>query len=143
VVDSPDVYGVSCSATTVITLTQPPMKLSFVGDYVITSGPGAAYTTSIDTVGAGSVCTPLCSSGGGYGGTCIQGVINVNGGVAPYTVTWNMLPSITSTTGPAWGVGITSNPFCSTNPNYGLKVTVVDANGCTITSVLKFPRVLP
>ena len=139
VIDSPDVYGVSCSATTVITLTQPPMKLSFVGNYVITSGPGAPYTTSIDTVGAGSVCAPLCV----LPGTCVQGIINVNGGVAPYTVTWNILPTSMSTTGPAWGVGITSNPLCSNNTNYGIKVTVVDANGCTITSVLKFPRVLP
>ena len=120
VVDSPDVYGVSCSATTVITLTQPPMRLSFVG------------TPNIDIINIFSGCTPNCT---GAGNTCVQGIVGVNGGVAPYTITWNMLPTSTSTTGPAWGTGITSNTFCTNMTAYAkLKVTVQDANGCIITS---------
>ena len=115
VVDSPDVYGVSCSATTVITLTQPPMKLSFVG------------TPNIDTIipGIARVGCSLVDTR--------QGIINVDGGIAPYTVTWTM-----TTTGGGlipWGTGITSDAFCTTEALYtSLNVKVVDANGCTITS---------
>lgn len=115
VVDSPDSYGVSCSATTVITLTQPPMKLSFVG------------TPNIDTIipGIARVGCSLVDTR--------QGIINVDGGIAPYTVTWTM-----TTTGGGlipWGTGITSDAFCTTEALYtSLNVKVVDANGCTITS---------
>jgi len=116
VVDSPDVYGVSCSATTIITITQPPMPLTIVDGIDIINNPDAS-------------CTPLCSAFG-YGGTCVQGIINVNGGVAPYTITWGMI----GTSGGPWGTGITSDPFCTVNPNTSLNVTVVDGNGCTITS---------
>ena len=113
-------FYLNCSATTTVTLTQPPMALSFVG------------TPNIDIINIFSGCTPTCT---GAGNTCVQGIVGVNGGVAPYTITWNMLPTSTSTTGPAWGTGITSNTFCTNMTAYAkLKVTVQDANGCIITS---------
>jgi hypothetical protein len=110
----PPGFFLNCSATTTVTLTQPPMPLSIVG--------------GIDTVNS-SGCVPVCTSLG-YGGTCVQGIINVNGGVGPYTVTWFMTPGNVG-----WGTGITSNPFCTNmGPYTTLTARVVDANGCTITS---------
>lgn len=108
--------AINCSATTTVTLTQPPMPLSFVG------------TPNIDIINVNpAVCTPSCTTSG-YGGVCQQAIVSVNGGVAPYSIVWKM----NGTT--AWGTGITSNPFCSTNPYTTLQVTVTDVNGCTITS---------
>lgn len=105
----------NCSATTIVTLTQPPSALSFVG------------TPNIDIISGVDGCTPSCITAG-YGGPCCQAIINVTGGVGPYTVTWLMDGSV------SWGTGIVSDQFCSTNPYTTLQVTVVDSNGCTITS---------
>ena len=111
----PPGFFLNCSATTTVTLTQPPMPLSFVG------------SPNIDIISGITGCVA-----GSGNGPCCQGIINVNGGVAPYNVTWTMTPGNTP-----WGVGITSNPFFSnmTTPNYTtLTVRVTDANGCVITA---------
>lgn len=108
-------FFLNCSAITTVTLTQPPMPLSFVG------------SPNIDIISGITGCVA-----GSGNGPCCQGIINVNGGVAPYNVTWTMTPGNTP-----WGVGITSNPFFSnmTTPNYTtLTVRVTDANGCVITA---------
>ena len=106
---------IAFSATTTVTLTQPPSKLSFVG------------TPNIDIISGVDGCSPSCITAG-YGGPCCQAIVNVTGGVDPYTVTWLMDGSV------SWGTGIVSDQFCSTNPYTTLQVTVVDGNGCTITS---------
>jgi len=111
----PVAFYANCSATTTVTLTQPPMPLSFVG------------TPNMDIISG----VTGCAAGSGNG-PCCQGIVNVNGGVAPYNVTWTMTPGNTP-----WGSGITSNPFYAnmTSPNYTLlTVTVTDANGCKITA---------
>jgi hypothetical protein len=123
-------FYLNCSATTTVTLTQPPMPLSFVGSNTITSGPLAPYTTNIDIINIMSGCTPACT--GLNVGPCLQAIVGVNGGVTPYNITWTMTPANV-----AWGNGIVSNPFCTYMGGVGyqfLTVKVVDANGCTITS---------
>ena len=120
---APVPFYLNCSATTTVTLTQPPMPLSFVG------------TPNIDIINIFSGCTPACT--GTNAGPCVQGIVGVNGGVAPYSITWTMLTTPTAVTGAAWGTGITSNPFCTTmGPYTTLRVTVQDANGCRITSTI-------
>lgn len=106
----------SCSASTTFTLTQPP-ALSFVG------------TPNIAIIDGVTGCTPVCTTPG-YSGPCRQAVVNVTGGVPPYNVTWRMNGTV------LWGTGIISNRFCRVNPYVSLVVTVVDGNGCTITSFI-------
>jgi len=105
VVDSIDSYGVSCSASTVVTITQPPMPL---------------YISSGQTHSEDASCS-------GCPGTdnCRQGVISIEGGVTPYTISWS-----------DGSTSITSNPHCVHSGPYSLTVTVTDINGCTITETL-------
>jgi hypothetical protein len=121
-------FYLNCSASTNVTLTQPPMPLSFVGSNTITSGPGAPYTSNIDIINIFSGCTPACT--GLNVGPCLQAIVGVNGGVTPYNITWTMTPGNV-----AWGTGIVSNTFCTYMGSYTtLTAKVVDANGCVITS---------
>ena len=92
------VNGFNCSATTVVTLTQPPMPLTF--------------TTGIIDSSTGTTCS-ACKIN-----DCRQAIIDINGGVAPYTITW----SDGST------YGLTSFAHCKGSV---VSVFVTDANGCT------------
>ena len=102
-----------CSVETSVTVTQPdPLVIVDGIDYIqgVTGCVG---------------CGPA---------TCRQGVIDVTGGVGPYTIIWTMTPVIP---GPDvnWGTGITSNRYCANEPLYEfLNVLVTDGNGCTVTS---------
>ncbi len=101
-----------CSVESEVTITQPAMPLSIVG--------------GIDYIGGVTGCTSCGTS------ECRQGIVNVNGGVGPYTITWTMTPTIGAPL--SWGSGITSNRYCATEASYtSLNVLVTDANGCTVT----------
>ena len=89
----------NCSATTIVTLTQPAMPLS------ITHGVIMAEDVT---------CFPLC----GLAGTCRQGIIDINGGVAPYTIVWS-----------DGSVLLTSDTHCLGSV---VTVTVTDDNGCIV-----------
>lgn len=108
VVDTPTIPGTtpSCSATTTFTLTQPPMPLS------ISYGVIDIEDSSIPGCGVGP-------------NSCRQAVIDINGGVAPYTITWT--GGLHQTGIP--GNSITSNPDCA---GQTVIVTVKDANGCIV-----------
>lgn len=97
-----------CSVETEITVTQPAAPLSIVGgiDYI----EGLTGCTG---------CGPMTG--------CRQGIIDVTGGVGPYTINWYMMPGFVS-----WGTGITSNRYCASEASYtSLNVQVTDANGCS------------
>lgn len=98
----------NCSASTVITMTQPPSPLS------ITYGVIAVNDQATGCAGCG--VSP---------DDCRQGVVDINGGVAPYTITW--AGGINQTGVP--GSFITSKPDCN---GQTINVTVTDNNGCTV-----------
>ena len=104
-----------CSVETDVTITQPPQL---------------AIVSGIDYIEGLSGCTGCGPS------TCRQGIINVTGGVGPYTITWTMTPTVGSPV--AWGTGITSDRYCASEASYtSLNVQVTDANGClTSDSIL-------
>lgn len=104
VIEAIDQNGVGCSVTKTIVLTQPAMPLS------ITYGVIAINDSAL-SCGAGS-------------DDCRQGVIDINGGVAPYTITWGG-----GTNQPPTDNYITSAPDCA---GQTITVTVTDANGCII-----------
>lgn len=101
VIEAIDQNGVGCSVTKTIVLEQPPMPLS------ITYGVIAVENSN-----------SYCNGCGMATDTCRQGVIDINGGVAPYNITW----SDTS-------ILITSLPHCVGTT---ISVSVTDANGCII-----------
>lgn len=98
----------NCSVSTVVTLTQPASPLS------ITYGVIAVNDQATGCAG----CAPSPDD-------CRQGIIDINGGVAPYTITWN---GGTNQTGIP-GSSITSEPDCN---GQTINVTVTDNNGCTV-----------
>lgn len=99
-----------CIVESEVTITQPPYPLTIVG--------GIDYIEGL--TGCTGGCTPL---------TCRQAIVNVNGGVGPYTIDWYMMPGNVS-----WGSGITSNKYCASEGAYtSLNVTITDGNGCTVT----------
>lgn len=101
VIEAIDQNGVGCSVTKTIVLEQPPMPLS------ITYGVIVAEDSNSGCAGCGIAPD-----------RCRQGVIDINGGVAPYNINW----SDTSTL-------ITSLPNCVGTT---VTVTVTDTNGCVI-----------
>ena len=104
------VDSAGCSVeTTNVNVTQPP-QLYIVGgiDYI----EGLTGCTG---------CGPMTG--------CRQAIIDVTGGVGPYTISWYMMPGFVS-----WGTGITSNRYCASEGSYtSLNVTVTDGNGCIVT----------
>jgi hypothetical protein len=93
----------NCSGTTTFTLTQPPLPL-FVSYGVISVEDGS------------------CACGINPD-SCRQAVIDINGGVSPYTITWS---------GPGQSglptTSITSDISCN---GQTISVTVTDSNNCT------------
>jgi hypothetical protein len=61
-----------------------------------------------------NTCSPACSSLG----LCRQGIIDINGGVAPYTIVWS-----------DGSVLLTSDTHCLGSV---VTVTVTDDNGCIV-----------
>jgi hypothetical protein len=97
------VDAANCSATTIVTLSQPAEPLTIVDlDFIYV--PDAA-------------CLGSCP------GNCKQAITNIFGGVSGYSITYIDNLSITH------GGGIASNPFCD-NLMTSMTVTVTDANGC-------------
>ena len=101
VIEAIDQNGVGCSVTKTIVLEQPPMPLSMTYGVIVVENSNS-----------------YCSGCGMALDRCRQGVIDINGGVAPYNITW----SDTSTL-------ITSLPHCVGTT---ISVSVTDANGCII-----------
>jgi hypothetical protein len=97
-----DTYN--CSATTQFILTEPPMTLSV-------------------TYGVISVEDGSCACGIGPD-DCRQAVVSINGGVAPYTITWGG----SGQTGLP-GTSITSDIACN---GQTVTVKVTDNNGCSV-----------
>lgn len=110
----------NCSASMTVTLTQPPLPLTFT--YGVINAEDDTCGTVTAPMGGGSVICSPCGCG-----NCRQGIIDINGGVTPYTILW----SDTSTL-------ITSNSACAGTI---LTVTVTDANGCIVgpTSITLSP----
>jgi gliding motility-associated-like protein len=109
--------------TTPAQVTQSITNLA-VGSYTVnvTDGNGCAGTgtgtvSSTSPIVANLVVTDVSCNGGNNGGI----VNNVNGGTAPYTYSWNIVP-----------IQTTQNLTGLVQGSY--TVTVTDANGCTGTS---------
>ncbi len=84
---------------------------------VVISGPAAALSGSISTVALPCAGVPSGSA-----------MVAISGGTAPYTTTWNTVPTQTGPT----AIGLSSGPIA---------VTIADANGCstTVTSSITSP----
>ena len=107
VVTAVDLAG--CSATTIVEVTRPLTPLSI--EYgVINADDETCGTVTVP------ISTPICSPCGC--GNCRQGVIDINGGVAPYTISWSDGSTL-----------LTSNSHCEGTI---ITVTVTDANGCVV-----------
>lgn len=104
------VDGSGCEATTTVTITQPASPLTIVG--------------GIDFIGGLTGCTGCGIS------ECRQAIIDITGGVGPYTINWYMMPGFVS-----WGTGITSDRYCANELFYtSLNVVVTDGNGCSTSA---------
>ena len=117
-----------CEQTTNLTITQPPMALSVISGLITVEDNACQTTTgSVDVSGFPQLNVPVtfvygCSD---TPGGCRQAVIDVNGGVAPYTIVW----SDGGTTN-----GTTSNAHCV---GYGnITATVTDSNGCVLVKTI-------
>lgn len=111
----------NCSATTTVTLTQPASPLSVTYGVIDVEDETCGTVTAPGGVGGSLICNP-CGCG-----NCRQGVIDINGGVAPYTILWSDSSTL-----------LTSNSHCNGTT---LTVTVKDANNCIVgpTSVTLLP----
>lgn len=99
-----DSLPIPCSTTTVITLTEPPAPLTVNYGFVVAEDNAS---------GCGG-----CGFGGA--GDCRQIVLDINGGIGPYSITWG-----DGTTADE----IVSNPHCL---GYGIvNVTISDSNSCS------------
>ena len=90
-----------CSASTQVTLTQPAMPLS--------------VTTGIINSTTGTTCFGCLIN------NCRQGIIDINGGVAPYTIVWS-----------DGSTGLASKSHCKGTT---ISYSVTDANGCATAVV--------
>lgn len=102
------VDSAGCSNSINVTITEPPSPLS------ITYGVIAANDQATG-----------CAGCAGSPDDCRQGIIDINGGVAPYSITW---AGGTNQTGSP-STSISSKPDCS---GQVITVTVTDNNGCTV-----------
>lgn len=108
--------GNGCTTTKTIKITQPAMPLSIT--YGLVKVEDSACGTVSAPAGGGNV---TCHCVGGCG-KCRQAVIDINGGVAPYTIVWSDSGTNNQLTSAAHCVG------------YGtVTATVTDANGCIQT----------
>lgn len=102
------VSNVGCSATTLVSITQPPMALSL--NYGVIDGiTGTTGTLPTLPLPVNAVVSTT---------DVRQGVIDINGGVSPYTITWS--DGSTLLTSEVHSVGTV------------LTVSVTDDNGCTV-----------
>jgi hypothetical protein len=90
-----------CFVEKTLTLLEPPMELSV--NYGV-------FYAEYDATG--------CSGCGMAPDRCRQGIIDINGGVYPYTITWSDGSTL-----------LTSKPGCAGTV---LSVTVTDDNGCSV-----------
>lgn len=103
-----------CSATTQVTITQPPMPLTMTLGMINAEDDTCGSVLTPVIPGGPVICNP-CGCG-----NCRQAIIDINGGVHPYTILWSDGSTL-----------LTSNSHCTGTI---LTVTVTDANGCLITS---------
>jgi len=104
----------NCSATTVVNITQPPMPLTMTLGIINAEDDTCGTVTTTGVPGSSVICSP-CGCG-----NCRQAIIDINGGVHPYTILWSDGSTL-----------LTSNSHCT---GTNLTVTVTDYNGCSITS---------
>jgi hypothetical protein len=105
-----------------LTLKQPPMPLSVIYGLIKIEDSACGTVTPVIVTpptpnSLNCACTPC--------GSCRQAAIDINGGVAPYTIVWSD--------------GGTSNQLTSAAHclGYGnVTVTITDANNCTVTATI-------